>query len=458
MIVFGQPEGIMRVSEDGGEADLIVSADAGEDLWNPQLLPDGRVLFTVASPGGSAIAIASPDADDRVVLFPGERAVYLPTGHLVVTDPTTSPNALLARSFDLASLTFGGAVPMQEGVQVALGKTHFAVSEGGSLVYIPGTGGGGADTGRSLVWVDRNGNEEAIPLPPGQYEGARISPDGTRVVMSVGPRPQRDIWMWNITTQNTQRLTFNEGDESNPVWSPDGEEIFFVSNLDGSPTVYSISPEGGDVRTIASSEEFAPLPWSVSPDGRTLAAAALYNQTYTGISTVATTGGSDFQTLLADDPDEESLLYNEPAISPNGEWLAYEEGALTALRIYVRPFPGVQRTQVSVSNEFSLNPVWSGDGSELFYSSGDGIWAAAVEYAPFRIGTPELVFRRQYRYGNLNAVGFGGRAWDWDTVGQRFLMMTLAGLSADPDAEEATPRTEVILNWIEELKDRVPVP
>lgn len=391
-IVFGQPEGIMRVSKDGGEPERIVPAGEGENLWDPQVLPDGRVLFTVfAGPGTGEIAIASPGEGERTVLLRGERAVYLPTGRLIVTDPDASPNALLARSFDPATLETGGAVPVVEGVLFASGKTHFAVSETGSLVYITGTGGV-ADGTRSLVWVERDGAEEAIPLPADAYLNARISPDGTRVAMSIGIQPERDLWLWEIETGNRRRLTFDPGDESNPVWSPDGNEIFFVSNRSGSNPL-----------ELPAADFIAPIVWSVSPDGEKLLTVALYTQAgHTGIVAAAIRGGGAFETVLF---DEGGYIYNEPVVSPNGEWLAYIEGATFAeFRIGVRPFPDVRRTQYPVSQGFGTTPVWSGDGSELFYTSGNAVWSAPVEYDPFRIGTPELLFQQQYQFGNLAPV------------------------------------------------------
>ena len=66
------------------------------------------------------------------------------------------------------------------------------MSTNGSLVYVPGSVGGG-DT--LLTWVDRDGAEEMIPAPPRAYGRPRISPDGTRVAVDITVLDNRDIWM-----------------------------------------------------------------------------------------------------------------------------------------------------------------------------------------------------------------------------------------------------------------------
>ena len=77
---------------------------------------------------------------------------------------------LWAVAFDLSRLeTVGDPVPVQEGVLTkAAGTANFSVAENGSLVYMPGD----AETssgGRTLVWVDRSGEEEPLALPGGDY-------------------------------------------------------------------------------------------------------------------------------------------------------------------------------------------------------------------------------------------------------------------------------------------------
>ena len=190
-IVFGQGRvGIMQVSADGGTPEVVVAVDAtGEFAHGPQVLPGGKaVLFTLADGtdwNDAQIVVHLLETGERKVLVEGGRdARYLRTGHLVyVLDGT-----LLAVPFDADALEVtGGPIPMAEGVRTAgstTGAAQFSVSETGSLVYVTG---GDVENG-TLVWVDRDGREEALAAEPGSYRHPRISPDGSRVVLYANGR------------------------------------------------------------------------------------------------------------------------------------------------------------------------------------------------------------------------------------------------------------------------------
>ena len=139
-----------------------------------------------------------------------------------------------------------------------------------------------------------------------------------------------------------------------------------------------------------------------------------------------------------------------------------QPGNQTTPLVNVRPFPDVRQKQITVSApNTGMGPVWSADGTELFYVSfpADGIWAARVEYAPFKIGIPQRLFRRSYWYGGFGTSGAGGRAWDPDPNGKRFLMITAPRAPADSDTSRVNePQIRVTLNWFTELKERAKAP
>ena len=182
MILYGQPEGIMRVPGAGGTPELLISFGEGERIYGPQLLPGGEwVLFTMSTGSDSTdeaqIVTQSVTTGERTVLINGGRdGRYLSTGHLVYL----LNNVLFAVPFDVgARQVTGGPVPLVEGVSSSVASggdrpAHFSVSANGSLVYVSGTAGG--DGLVSLVWVDRNGDEERLPAPRRAYEYPRVSP------------------------------------------------------------------------------------------------------------------------------------------------------------------------------------------------------------------------------------------------------------------------------------------
>jgi len=94
--------------------------------------------------------------------------------------------------------------------------------------------------------------------------------------------------------------------------------------------------------------------------------------------------------------------------------------------------------------------VFSRDGSELFFFDGEGIATAPISYKPaFGIGQPRQLFANKSRYQAA------GREWDVDPNGKRFLLIRRAESAATSQAPR--PRIEIVLNWAEELKTRVPV-
>jgi serine/threonine-protein kinase len=395
----------------------------------------------------------------------------LPSGHLVYA---LGP-ALFAIPFDPAARTVGGGpVPMLEGLRRASAgftdAANFAVSDTGTLVMIPGVANAVIQSGigATLAWVDRDGREEPLPLRPGDYSAARVSPDGTKIALVVGALLQTGtsaIWIYDLRTENVSLLAGPESDvassaagdtanvpigDDGPVWSSDSRRVIFRSFRAGSlPTVHSIDVETGETTLVATaSADFPnPLPWSLSPDDRTLTIVTAAVVENLNVATLSLADGQ-FARLLDTEAHE-----SEPAISPNGAWLAYAGiSGDPASEINIRPFPGVSRTRIPVGS--GQLPVFSRDGSELFYYDGTGLAVAPITYEPtLRVGAPRRLFESATYVWSMT-----GRAWDVDPTGERFLMIRFPGLGT-PQAggDPETTRIDVVLNWVEELKRRVPV-
>ena len=478
-ILYGQQDGIWRVPDNGGTPARIIETDDNQQVYGPQLLPGSEwVLFTLARAGGGAnrwdqadIVVESLQTHERRVLRSGGfDARYLPTGHLTYV----FENVLFASAFDVKTLTLDDErVSLIQGVQSAAlsgivgGSGNYAVSSNGTLVYVPGTTGpaSAAHPERGLTWVDRQGNAEALPVRPDNYTIARISPDGTRIALVLGSTlpasdPAPDIYIFDLATQNLTQLTFDPAADDGPVWSRDGSRIFFRSYRDDGGAVYAIPADGGTAELLARSPTNRnPLPWSISADGETLLVVDSASLTHFGLATLKIDVDDGLKPLI----DQEGIL-TDPSLSPNGQWMVYyttsDPTAVTQSEINIRPFPAVRQQRRPVGK--GQNPVFSADGSEIFFFDGGGLSAAPVEYSPFRVGAPKTLFRGQYWYGVSSPNGLGGRAWDVDPKHDRFLMITMpqggprgAG-NATTGAD--TPRIDVVLNWFDELKQRVPVP
>jgi serine/threonine-protein kinase len=479
MLTWVQPQGIMQVSANGGEPEMIVKARDGERLASPQILPGGdAILFTATRAiGGSRwdaaeIVVQSLGSDDRTVLWRGGHdARYISTGHIVYAQGST----LFALAFDRVRRTItGGQTPVLEGlpilnsVPVASDTAQFAVSDEGSLIYLTGgteltAASGNGPPPRTLAWVDRKGTETAIRIRADDYTMARVSPDGKKVALvvgnAVGASNPADIWVYDIATENARQLTFGTADDDGPVWASDSSRVYFRSFQDGDEThagVYWVSADGGEPTRVAMSNDYAlALPWSLSSDGHTMALVNARTFEDVSLATLDISGKDAFQLLLKGPPS----VLSEPVIAPNGRWIAYLQAAAGAdSEIDIRPFPDVARQRYPVG--LGGHPAFSRDGSELFFFDGQGLSVVPVSYQPsFRIGAVQQLFRKQYWYGVNGLDGGLGRAWDIDPRSGRFLMIRLPGAvttSSGGEAPSPPIRLNVVLNWLEELKQRVP--
>jgi len=208
----------------------------------------------------------------------------------------------------------------------------------------------------------------------------------------------------------------------------------------------------GEEEKLGSAENLALLPWSWSSDGNTL---ALFEANLS-------TGGINYDIGMLSMKDKrerkpllkEKYIEFQPEVSPDGKWMAYASDESGRLEIYVRPFPDVNRGRWQVSTSGGHTPLWSPDGRELFYLKDDSVMAVPVETGPaFKAGKPETLFRGTYVQLSIN----DGQPWDISPDGKRFLMMKEVISAAKPAAAEVRQKINIVVNWTEELKQRVPV-
>ena len=453
-IVFGQPEGIMRVSADGGTPELIIEAEAAGQVHGPQVLPGGNwVLFTVTTATGQSrwdqaqIVVESLESGERKVLWSGgSDARYVPTGHLVYA----LEDVLFAVPFDINTLeVMGGPVSVVEAVRRAgalTGSANYAFSDGGSLAYV--SGGGGGEVLRSLVWLDRDGSN-AVPLSAdlANYELPRISPDGTRVAFSILAEGGFDIWVYHLETGSRSQFTFEGTFDRVPVWTRDGSRIAF-SRQPAAGIYWKLADGSGEAELLLE-QDFNVIPVSWSPDNNVLAFYIINPGPQRDIWTLPMDdGAATSEPFLVSPADEKA-----PAFSPDGNWIAYVSDETGRDEVWVRPYPSTGGGQRRISTESGVEPVWSPDGRELFFRTIEGdMMAVNVDVgAGFTFELPRKLFDGQIDM-NLEVPGQRGlQTYDVHPDGDRFLMVT------EPQGQ-LTQQINIVLNWFEELKERVPVP
>jgi dipeptidyl aminopeptidase/acylaminoacyl peptidase len=421
----------------------------GDHLW-PQFLPGSKaVLFTITATtggiGASQIAILDLRTGTRKILMRGgSQAQYVRSGHLVYVAAGT----LRAVAFDVGRLeTVGAAVPVvAQVVTLPSGTAEFDIATDGTLVYA--SGGTGTAPSRTLVWVDRQGREEAVkgaPLRP--YLVPRLSPDGTRVALEIRDQ-ENDIWVWDLGRETLTRVTFDPGLDRAPVWMPDGRRLVFSSQAGGATGALFWQAADGTGRA----ERLAPgpnvqIPTAVSPDGTRIVFMEGFAATRADVMALTLDKDHTIQPLV-----QTPFAELNGEISSDGRWLAYQSNDSGQDQIFVRPFPDVTSGLWQVSTSGGAQPLWSRNGQELFYIAPNGAlmrvqvgsgnkWAAG---APTKV-TDASSF--------VEPSNGGVRSYDVSADGKRFLMIkpsSAAGQNGSP------AKLIVVQNWLEELKRLVP--
>jgi serine/threonine-protein kinase len=446
-IVFATSDpatGLQSISASGGEPRVLTRPDHAHGevghLFPVVLRGGNAVLFTIAGASTDQSQVAALDLKSgaRKIFLRGSQADYIETGHLVYAFDGT----LWAVRFDSDRLDVSGEpIPVVERVTiVSSGAAQYSLSRTGALVYLAGSAAGGT---RSLVWVDRNGREEPTNAPARLYTYARLSPDGTRAAVEIVEKTN-DIWIWDFARATLGRLTFGPATNTQPIWTPDGRRIIFPSTRSGVSNLFWQPADGtGTAERLTTSPQRELNP-SISADGKQIVMLEQFLHTGNDLTLFHVDGKSPPEPLLST-PFSEA----RPEISPDGRWLAYNSNEAGREEVYVRPFPDVQSGHWQVSVDGGTRPAWARSGKELFFGTPDGsIVAVPVQTSSsFSYGGPKKLFE----WRTLASPGLA-RSYDVSADGQRFLMIKEGG--GDP-ASAATPLV-LVLNWSEELKQRVP--
>jgi serine/threonine-protein kinase len=448
--------GIMRVSSNGGQPELLIPAAAGEEAYGPQLLPDGEtLLFTLGTPNmqswdNANIVVQSLRTKTRtVVLEHATNPLYVKTGHLLFS----RSGVLYAVRFDAKQLAvIGQPIAVIEGVRRAApattGAVQVAVSDGGTLAYIAGpVSMNGAPLQISLF--DRAGNAEPLNIPQGTYSHPRVSPDGTRVAMTVDDGKDSQVWIYGLEKAGAaRRLTF-DGTNTRAEWTHDGQRVAFQSVRDGDAGIWWQRADGTDTasRLTKTPAGVSHVPQAFSPDGRRL----LFDEIQGGRVTLWDWSMAERKAVKLAIPDSDAPT--DATFSPDGRWFAYAIRPVSGQAIvYVEPYPPTgARYQISTPEEDGHHPMWSRNGRELFYTPGPGnrFYVKSITTSPtFGFGDAVQIPRPF-----VNAPPTSERTYDILPNGR------ILGLRADvgPDGRPMSPQVRVILNWFEELKHRVPL-
>ena len=335
-------QGVVRVPDVGGEFETVVEVEPGFRASRPQLLPGGEwILFTHSSAGGleeNVVAQSLETGERRILVAGAAEAEYLASGHLVYVQG----QVLYGVAFDVERLEIrGSAVGLVERVARRLGTLGVAfydVSARGNLLYAPGA----LDMNFELVWVDERGEVEIATQQRGSFGDARLSPDGTRVALTLSRGSVfGDIFVIDLESDTSVSLT-TIGASMAPSWSSDGEIVAFSADPEGgsdfSPHARA-ADAGGQVEMLVAHEGEDVHVLGYGRDDKEL---VVYRRT----AEVEGEMRLHRDILLADlDTGELTPLvadeFNERSgnLSPDLRWLAFVTDRTGEDQVFVTPFP-----------------------------------------------------------------------------------------------------------------------
>ena len=435
---------LFRIPAAGGEPEQVTTLDADEGevthRW-PWAIPDSNIVLFVSHSQNAQFSEANIEAlnlktgERKELVRGGTYPRWADSGHLLYVREGT----LYAVPMDPATLEVKGTPgPVIENLttnEAAYGTAHYSVSNDGKLVYMQGSA---VATGYNLALVDRAGGSTPIGDKIDVYWTPAISPDGRRLAMSILPGGSNgDLWVEDLDRNIRTRLTFSDGPDINPTWSPDGEWIYFSSNRGASTNIFRVAADGSEQPVQLTDDDLNQRPTSISPDGKTLVFSQQMAETQWDIMTMPLDGEGEPEVFL-------STPFAEGAgkVSPDGKWLAYMSNESGEFQIYVRPFP-TGRGEWQISDDVSIYPRWSTGGNEIFFRTATGIASAAVDLSgdTFRAKRPEILFE-----GNFVTL-FPNSDYDVAPGGDSFILFQ--GLSSG----DITDHVVMITNWFPELEE-----
>jgi serine/threonine-protein kinase len=432
--------GLSIVPAAGGTPRPVTKLDAGEDTHRyPQMLPAAQtVLFMngLNNDGEGTIEAQSLKTGKRKRLAEaGAYPRYLPSGHLVyMHQGTLFAVAMNPRRLELS----GSPAPVLEdvGFYPGTGTAGFAFAQSGMFVYVAATP---EEQMREIGVMDQTGKVDLLPVARARYGRPRVSPDGTRLAVTIEAAPNINIWIYEWRTQRFSRLPFAHGNSKYPVWTPEGRcLVFFSDTQDPGPGIYWMRTDGaGAPQRLLEGRGLVPTSFS-SATGRLV--YAIQGGEKAGLWTMPV-DWSDASHPRQGSPERfpDSNMDSPADFSPDGHFLMYNSAQSGTPEILVRSYPGAGGPW-QISNRGRL-AVWSPAGRELFYLA---------------LPDPQLMLVTYSLAGDSFSPS-PPRPWNDTRVENFDLMPDGKHVVIIPSAEpkEVTHAT-FLLNFMDDLRSRLP--
>ena len=419
LISLQNPGPLVLIPAAGGTPKPVTLLEPGDlDHDWPQFLDDGvHFLYMVAgrTPQSNKVYLASLASPDRTLLLEGipafayaspDRIIYLKNGVLVTQVLDVKRAALLGEPVVLAE----NALP------------PFSASRTGAMTYrtIP-------SRPTPLIWIKTDGSVIGDATSAGFFVDPQISPDGKQIALATrdSPKGNYDVAILDIASKAMRKLTVNPANDRDPVWSPDGKSIVFLSTRPEAPGLYRKNSDGTGAEELILPSKGTVWAYQWTPGRLSF---------FDGLS-----GALDIGFLSGPDLRARTMVVETPfndvdgAVSPDGRWLAYSSNATGRWEMYLTSLekPG---STLPITSDGGCDPTWNRDGTMLFYtrSATSELMAIPVMRGnPPTFGTPRRIHPGPLEYASAHSV-------DIDPRGDRLIIAPGYAVQGD---------LTVLVNW-----------
>jgi len=400
-------------------------------MYWPRAVGDGTtILYTSALTERAAtwkIGVVSLDGGGKKVFdLPAVSALGVSGGALLYA---TVSHSIMAVPFDVGRRRVSGSsVLVVDDVNIGRwGDPVAALSARGTMVYETGA------SQRQLELVSAGGAITPLPMDRKLVSTfPRFSPDGRRLALSVLDGSVMDIWVYEMASNTLQRLTTGGADRAE--WTPDGKRLLFRTDRNGTEQLWWQAADGSQPAESLFTGPAATPEGVISPDGRYLVYRLNDRKN----------GRDLWFRRLSGDPNPTPIAISSaddlmPRVSPNGKWIVYVSEVSGRREVYLRSFPDLGGV-FQVSTGGGDEPLWSHDGSRIYYRSSRDFIAATLSLGAedVRVTNRQKLFEGDYVTGDIHA------SWDVAPDG-RFLVV-------DP---LRNTETIVVHDWRGELQSRL---
>jgi Tol biopolymer transport system component len=429
---------LFRIAAGGGDPQQVTMLDSTRHESGhrfPCFLPDGRhFTFAVLPPVNGKFRIECGSLDSpkhETVLTAASGVTFAAPGHLLAQ----RGGAIICYPFDPARRRVSGdPMTLRESDTPSnlAGCSGISASSTGSLAY------------RTLkpfrerfVWANLAGHEtQAVPAEPGSYFDIHLSPDNQRVAFaSMGQNGDSEIWFCELDRGILSRVSQEPGDNTTPLWSPDGTRIAYANSLSG-PQTFIIRSVGGETPAetyLGSDPAFKEL-YGWTPDGRALIYARQDPTTRWDLWVLPLDGDHAPRPYLKTPWSEQAAT-----VSPDGRWLTYTSDESGRPEVYVRSFPNAG-AKYQVTSGGGGGSQWILGGKQLAFGNvpsraNQGVVVDVLPGTEFRVGPPRTLCTLG---DNVGGIAVSGDA-------QRLLLLIPAG-------KLASTTIAVVTNWRSTLR------